>query len=162
MQENELIPFTFKSTGKTVKIRKVSPFLSLELQKSFPPPEPPLQKVEYDEGDVREEKNWSHPEYVKALEAYNIELSSKIQRLIIKRGVALEITDEVKADLAELRAWWLEEFGVELSEKNDHVAYVLYVCACDDEDAKEMIEAITKRSQPTEVAIQQAQGMFQR
>lgn len=162
MQENELVPFTFKSTGKTVMIKKVSPFLAMELQNAFPPPEPPTQKVEYDEGDVREEKNWSHPDYLKQVEAYNLAFSNKVQNLMIKRGVHFEITEEIRTELEELRKFWQEEYGTELSEKNDKLAYVLYVCAGTQEDTEDMIAAITKRSQPTEVAIQQAQGTFQR
>lgn len=162
MEINELTPFTFQSTGKTVMIRKVSPFLQMELQKSFQPPEPPQQEVDYGDGDVRMEKNWSHPDYIKALEAYNIELSDKMQRLIVKRGVVVEISDENRKEIEDLRKFWLEEFGVELSEKNEKMIYIMYVCAGTQEDTEELIAAITKRSQPTEVAIQQAQGTFQR
>lgn len=162
MSENELIPFTFQSTGKVVQIRKVSPFLQIEIQKAFPAPEPPVQEVDYGDGDVRMEKNFAHPDYVRALENYNLELSDKIQRLIIKRGVAVEITEEIRKEVEELRGFWLDEYGVELPEKNEKMIYVLDICIGTQEDGEELIAAITRRSQPTEVAIKQAEGTFQR
>lgn len=157
----ELKPYTFKDTGITVMIRKVSPNLVMELQRQFPEPKPPLNAVDYGDGKEVLEPNYADPEYLKSVDEYKIDLESKIRRLIVKRGVAVEITDEIKAQLEELRSFWLEEYGKAFPEPNDLMAYVSYICVGTGEDMEELLDAIMRRSQPTESAIAEATKSFQ-
>lgn len=158
-KENELTPFTFESTGVTAKLRKVSPYLVFELQRSFPPPDAPMQEVSYGDGETRLEANPAHPDYLKEYQRYQLDLEGKIRRLMIKRGVVCEFD---KQEVADLREFWISEYEKELPEKDDFVAYITYLAMGTQEDAEELIAAITRRSQPTEAAVQLAQGTFQR
>ena len=81
-KQNELNPFTFKDTGITVQIRKVSPLLIMEVQKAMPVPKPPMQEVVYGDPDDPgakkvQEPNETHPDYLAAIDKYNMDLESK-------------------------------------------------------------------------------------
>lgn len=154
-KENELTPFTFKDSKKTVLTRRVSPLLMLELRSNIPQPEPPLQEVKYGE-DIVLEPNEAHPDYVRALYKYNEELKDKAMRLLIRRGIVLNWTDEMRAEVQELRDFWKEEFQKELSGPDDLI-YVQYVCIGSPQDLDDFTNFITTRSQPTEAVIAEAQ-----
>lgn len=157
----ELIPFTFKDTGVTVLIRKVSPLLAMELQRSFPPPPPPMNKVDFGDGVIREEPNEADPAYLKKLSEYNQEFELKIRRMLIKRGVVLEITEEMKVQIEELREFWHDEYGIDFPESDDKLAYVWYIAIGTDQDLRELLDAIMRRSQPTQEAEELARKTFQ-
>ena len=149
MKENELIPHTFADSGRTVMVRKVSSLLILELQKAFPEPKPPTQEVEI-AGVKRLEANPAHPDYQKALQAYQLDLEMKIRKLLIKRGV---VCDVPKDEVDDLRTFWREEFNQEL-DPSDLLVYVSYLACTTDGDLQDLVEKITRRSQPTEAEIQ--------
>jgi hypothetical protein len=154
-----LVPFTFKDTGKTVLIRKVSPYLAQEIRKSFPIPMPPVQSVTYPDGTVVQEENRAHPDYIKSLAANEELVNEKLQDLVVARGVVVEITDEIKAEIEALRADMLE-IGVEL-KGSDKAIYIKDLCVGTDSDLMELIEAIMRRSGVTEGATQEALDTFQ-
>lgn len=158
VRQNELTNFTFKDTGITVQIRKVSPLLMMEVQKKFKPPPPPMQEVDYGDGNTVMEPNRSHPDYIAALEQYNYELEQKIRNLTIKRGVVCEVP---KDEVDELRKFWIEEMGEELPEADDKIAYISYICIGSTEDLEDLLAAITRRSQPTRPDIEAARSGFQ-
>jgi hypothetical protein len=162
---SELIPYTFKDTGISIKIKKVSPLLIVEMHKYFPPPKPPMQEVVYgDPGEpgakTVEEPNESHPDYLAAIDQYNIDLESKMRELMIKRGVVINLSDEQKQEVQELREDWEEMYGNQLSG-NDKYVFISYIAIGTDKDMEEVIEAITRRSQPTEAAIAETKAGFQ-
>ncbi len=159
-KENELIPFVFSDTGKRVLLRKLSPLLAQQLRKDFPPPEPPLQEVDFG-GEKSYEPNYSHPDYQYKLKQYEADFNEKSQRLLIKRGVVLTWTDEMRAELDELRKFYRDEYGKELPA-DDHICYVSYLCPGSDSDLEEMINKLMRRTQPTGEAVAEAQDMFQR
>lgn len=153
-----LVPHTFKDTGKQVLIRKVSPFLAMEVRKAFPPPTPPMQKVTYPEGVEVMEANTAHPDYLKALQEHEIMVNQKVLELTVIRGVHFEMTDEVRAEIEELRAD-MRETGIE-PKAGDKLFYVLNICIGTTEDMNELVEAIMQRSGPTEAAVQAAVDTF--
>lgn len=157
----ELIPFTFQDTGVTVLIRKVSPLLAMELQRVFPPPDPPMNKVDFGDGESRMEPNEADPAYLKQLQDYNQDFELKIRRMLIKRGVIVEITDTIKAQVQELREFWQEEYGIDFPEADDKLAYIWYIAVGTDQDLKELLQAIMRRSQPTQEAEELARKTFQ-
>jgi len=99
MKQNELIPFTFKDTGKTVLIRKVSPMLVFQLSQDFPPPAPPMVEVTYGEAEKVMEPNPADPAFAEALRDYHRDFNLKTQRMMIKRGVSLVFDDDMKAEV---------------------------------------------------------------
>lgn len=145
-------PYEFKDTGVTVEIRKVSPLLMLQLQNRYPEPKPPLQEVDYGDGPVKE-PNPTAPEHLVALRQYQQDMELRMRRLLIQRGVKIDWTEERKQELAELREWWKEQYGEELPEKDDVVAYVSYIAVGSDKDYEELTTVILQRSQPTEAKI---------
>lgn len=157
MKENELIPHTFKDSGVTVQIKKVSPLLILELQRAFPKPEPPTQEVMIGDKKVIE-SNPAHPDYVLALEKYQIELEKKIRRLLIKRGVKCDVPED---EVSELRKFWADE-GLGELDPNDLVVYISYIACGTDSDLEDLITKITRRSQPTEAEIKASVDSFRR
>ncbi len=162
---NELNPFTFEDTGITVQIRKVSPLLIMEVQKAMPVPKPPMQEVVY--GDPNDpgakkvkEPNETHPDYMAAIEKYNMDLEQMVRKFMISRGVVITLDEEQKADVKELREEWKEEFGVELNG-NDKFLFISYVAIGTDADMEELMDVIMRRSQPTEAEMSSVKAGFQ-
>lgn len=152
--------FTFKDSGQVVGIQKVSPLLMIRLRERFPAPKPPKQQVDYGDGKVVYEENPAHPEYRDEVLQYEQDMELKIRRMLIKRGVIIDWNDDKKAELENVRAFWRETFEEEL-DADDDVAFVSYVCVGSDSDLEEFIEALLKRSQPTEEAVNEASARFQ-
>lgn len=141
--------YTFKDTEETVQIRKVSPLLLIRLQDRYPAPKPPMQTVDYGDGP-KQEPNPTAPEHLVALKEHEMAMEKHIRHLLIERGVVVDWTNERVSALAELRAWWLGEYGEPLDEPNDTVAFVSYIAIGSDVDFEELVGAIMQRSQPTE------------
>lgn len=152
--------FTFQDSGEVVGIRKVSPLLMIRLRERFPMPKPPMQEVDYGDGVKKLEPNPAHPAYREALSEYDQMIEQKARRMLIKRGVVIEWTPERREALEEIRAYWKENLDGDL-EPDDEVAFVSYVCVGSDSDLEEFLEALLKRSQPTEAAVDEAAGRFQ-
>jgi hypothetical protein len=155
----KLWPFEFKDTGIVVSIRKVSPLLTVELRKAFPPPAPPMQAVDV-AGEMVEEINFSDPDYIKASEEYAIEFENQMRELLVERGVIIPETNTTwKNEVTELREFWRSRYGKELGP-NDKMEFILHIAVGTDMDFMELIRAITTRSQPTEEAITAAKAAF--
>lgn len=154
-----LIPFTFKDTGETVFLKKISPLLINEVRKASPPPKPPKNEVDYGDGKKVWEENASDPDYQAALKAYELEVQERILKLVIRRGVLVEMNEERMARVEELRAEMREDLGMELDSDPKYV-FVAYCAVGSGEDLQELAESVFRRSQPTEGAIQEAVETF--
>lgn len=155
----KLYPFTFKDTGVEVFIRKVSPMLVVELQKAFPPPAPPRQKVEIG-GEMVEETNPADPDFADAVKAYNTEFEQKVRRLLITRGVVFpEGNTTWRDEVKELRKFWLDTYEKEL-EGDDKTVFISYLAVGTDADLSDLLTAIMQRSQPTEGEVSAAKASF--
>jgi hypothetical protein len=152
--------YTFKDTGITVKIKKISPMLAADVSASMPDPLPPEQEVDYGEPrGKRMEPNYSDPGYAAQLAAHKQKVFAALQRVMIKRAVIVE-GDDWKADVQEYRDFIQAETGAPLDEPDDLLVYVMRVCIGSQEDMMELLSAITTRSQPTQEAIEQAKRSF--
>ena len=154
----EPLTFTFKDSGKTIKIRKVSPHLLNNLNKQFPPPPAPLVEVEYPNG-IQMEPNENDPAYKAALKKWNMERSKRAQEFIFERGVVAELGEAERAEVAELRKWWADKYGCEL-EGDDWTVYLNCICFGTPEDMEDLGLAITHRSGVTKEAVLEAAKMF--
>lgn len=150
--------FTFQDTGVTVRIRKVSPLLVAELQKRFPAPKPPLNRVMIGD-ETRLEANEADPDYQATLQEYQLMLELKMRRLLIRFGVEYTLTAEDLEKVDSLRAYWKIENEVELPE-SDLEAFISYVAIGTPEDLQDLTEAIMRRSQPTPAATEEAVNSF--
>lgn len=107
-----------------------------------------MQEVENADGTKRLEPNQDHPDHKKAEAEYKAKFAALANRVTIRRGVVLDLTDDQRAELDQLRTEMSEE-GVEL-ERDNKVAYILYIAAADSQDMQELSKAILERSQPTD------------
>ena len=153
---NPLTPHTVKDTGAVLMIRKVSPLLALEIRNTVIKPQPPTQQVDYGDGKIVEEPNAAHPDYKIALQYYEEEVTDRTNRMVLRRGVHLDLTDEMKADVKELRKEWQEELGVDIPY-NDQYVYICYIALGTNEDFQELLEAILSRSGISGPALEAAQ-----
>lgn len=151
-------PFTFKDTGITVSIRKVSPLLLAAIQRKHAPPKPPLNKIEID-GVVTYEENQADPDYLLAVQRNAEETELALRKALIRFGVYYEMTAEDVRQVTELREFWKEAQGIEL-EGSDLEIFISYVAIGTVEDLGELMEAVTRRSMPTEAAIAEAVDRF--
>ena len=155
-----LTDFVFKDTGIAVKIKKISPMLVADVMASMPEPKPPLNEVDYGEpkGKVLE-PNYSDPSYEIQLAEHRQKVNRTWRRVMILRGVVVE-GEEWRKDVEEYRAFMREQTGGEIDEPDDFMVYVLRICVGSEEDLSELITAITRRSQPTQEAVQEAKNSF--
>ena len=157
-----LFPFTFESTGREIKVRKVSWLFTSALYEDYskknPQPKPPKQKVNYGDGDVVEE-NRAHPEFVRQLQEWETARREWVERearyLYVELGVECEVDSEAVARVREA----MLRRGVEL-ETDDKFVYVYYVCIGSTQDYNDFVEAITRRSRPTEGEIAKSAESF--
>lgn len=151
MQELKL-----KDSGITVKIRKVSPLLFVELRKQNPEPKPPKNKVTDMNGREVWEENRANPDFLEALAAHEEKIETLMSTLVFKRGVEVEVD---KAAVDELREFWRTEFGKEL-DTDDRMVYIRYVVIQSQDDFEMLYNAIIEKSQPTEEDINAAKQAF--
>jgi hypothetical protein len=154
----ELEEYTFPSTGVTVRIRKVSPLLSQEVlkawQKKNPEPEPPLEEIKYGV-TTRLEPNYSNPHYLQArrrwVERMNVEIGEQTLRLMIKRGVVVDLPMD---EIAAFKAQFKEETDIDI-EGDDLYIYIAYMCVGTDADIEDLRDKIMTRSAPTEKKVEE-------
>jgi hypothetical protein len=106
------------------------------------------------------ERNLSDPGYQIRLEVRNAAIFQAWKRALISRGVVLE-GDDWKKDVQEYRDFIQETTGQPLEETDDKMVYVLRIAIGTFEDQDDLIQAITRRSQPTTEAIEEAKNSFQ-
>lgn len=157
-KKNELTPFTFKDSGKTVLIKKVSPLVLMEMQKQFPEPTPPTQEVEIN-GKKVIEPNYSHPDYLIAKQEYTFAFENKMRKFLIRRGVTVNMSEEVKQEIAQIKADYFEDTGAEL-QGSDEFIYVSFIAIGTDQDMEDLMSELTQRSQPTDLEVAAAKKSF--
>lgn len=156
----ELKYFTFKDTGITIQIRKVSPLLAVDIDASIPKPTPPLNKVDYGDGRGEvQEPNYSDPSYLKALENRQTEVGLAVIRATILRSIIVN-GDEWKEEVQAYRQFIQDATGAPLAEENDLYVYITRVCVGTQDDLNDLVVAITSRSQPTPEEIAKAKDSF--
>ena len=155
-----LTDYTFRDTGITVKIRKISPMLAADVAAAMPEPLPPEQEVDYGEpvGKVKE-RNYSDPAYISAKAEHQKKVFMALQRVMIIRSIKVE-GEEWKEDVAEYREFIEKHTGAPLAETEDLVVYVMRICIGSEDDLIELLGAITGRSQPTPEAVEAAKASF--
>ena len=155
-----LTDFTFKDTGITIKIKKISPMLAADVAAAMPEPEPPLNVVDYGEPrGIVTEPNYSDPSYQVAVAEHKKKMFAALQRVMILRSVVVE-GDEWRQEVKEYREFIKSVTGKDLDEPDDLIVYILRVCVGSEDDLTDFLTAVTRRSQPTQEAIEQAKRSF--
>lgn len=127
----DLTTFVF-ANGAVATLRPVSQFtqahIEIQMRKLHPAPEPPLNKVNYGDGD-KLEPNYSDPAYEQAVRMHLMLISSKVMEATIELGVEIKIDHDELARVTSL----LERLGTPLDEFSDKVAYIKHCCMFDIE-----------------------------
>lgn len=158
--------FIFPSTGRSIKLRPVSPLLRPDLakkiKKTFPEPEPPVETIRYGDKEIAE-PNYSHPAYVarraRWLAEFNTRLGEAIFQAICRRAVVIDWDETLHAEVAAVEAQ-LAEDGIDPACNDAEYLYVAYVCMGSDDEYTLLSDAVFRASAPTEEAIQEAVDMF--
>jgi hypothetical protein len=148
-------------TDRNITYCKVSPRLIKQMLDDYPikPPQPPLNDVTWADGHVKKEPNTTDPEYLKALADYNTEIALAINDFLIERGVVITLSKEDQEEVKELKRWWQQRYGKDLPG-SDKFIFVAHILIGTPEDLRELVNAITRRSQATLEATQEALATF--
>jgi hypothetical protein len=159
--------FTFKDSGITVQLRKLSPMtqqrLSEAVRREYPPPEPPVTTVEYGDTAV-EEPNEADPTYLARYQRWQQEtakvFNERLLKLVCMDAVEVDLDDAARQQIArKMRSFtrtgipWEDDPDLD-AEENLRLFYVQHICLGSTEDMREFYQAVTARSQPTEAAVQ--------
>lgn len=167
----------FKDSGIEVELHKLSPTTLQRLAETirreaaaFPAghphkmPEPPIERVDVG-GEIREERNERHPDYLAALEKWSqwamAQTNERFLRIAAVSAIEpLDTTqDEISTAASRIRRVMAAE-GVELpafdqytQEENDRIIWLLHVAISTTEDLQEFYQALTQRNQVQEEAV---------
>lgn len=150
---------TFQDSGVTVRLRKIAPTtqtaLALQIQREIPKPVPPVVETE-----LGKEENEADPTYERQLKAWERECATELNKRLFKLA-CLECDVEIDAEEIERKQVHFKAIGLEwdddprlTDEQNARVFYIQHIACATTDDMKEFYEAITRRSQPTEEAVQ--------
>lgn len=151
--------YIFKDSGITVGLRKIAPNtqaqLSIQIQREYPKPAPPVNQTE-----LGAEANEADPDYLKAVREWERASAMALNRKMFTLA-ALECEcavdmDEVARKQRSFRAvgFTWEESPDLSDEERAKVFYIEHIACATTEDLREFYEAVTRRSQPTEAAVQ--------
>ena len=98
------------------------------MRKLHPAPAPPLNPVNYGDGD-RLEPNYSDPAYERAEQQHQALISSKVFEATIELGMEIEVDHAALERVAGV----MEQIGTPLEEISDKVAYIKHCCMFDIE-----------------------------
>lgn len=167
---------TFKDSGITVRLHKLSPMTSQEIiaavrrELADTRPEPPRFEVDYGKGKI-EEPNEAHPVYQRLLKEWESSVQSLANERLFRTAclvaVELDIDDGWRAHVRVLRRQLRATAKIDFvddpdleQDENDQIFYITHHACKSVEDIKEFYQAIAMRSQPTEAAIDQHKQSF--
>jgi hypothetical protein len=144
------------SSGWEVRYRSVAFDLVRAAEQAVPQPKPPVEEVPTADG-IEMVPNPDHPDHIKALVAYQQELTRVRARLYLTRGLDA-LNEEEQEAVQQLRAD-MAAIGVAAQlPADDKEVFVNYVCPGYPGEVRDFLNAVVGLSQPTpqEVAAQRA------
>lgn len=146
--------YTFRN-GVVATIVGVSPLLTNRISRTFKPPKPPMQDVQYENKTVQE-PNPDDPGYRAQMAEWRQERALRIQSLMLNTG--LELAVDVEA-VSKFRAWFTETYGEVLTESDKEV-YVAYICMSGEQELSHLVSLIRGAKQATEDEVVNALAGF--
>lgn len=146
------------ANGRKVMLKTVSPMTLARVRKDYRPPKPPLNVVDYGDGKVVQEPNPADPDYIEALDMYNMDLNERMQRLTIKLAVVHTLTAEEKQELQDLREIMQSE-GVSL-EEDDVEAFINNLCISSGFEIQRFLDAVMNTVGPSAEGVQAIKEQF--
>lgn len=145
----QVTAYRFKSSGVEIGITPISTFLMQAAQRTIPPPQPPLEKVQNADGTWRDEPNYDHPDYANALALHRVEIERVVRRLVIRQAVVYRLTDEDHARIKQVREDFVAITGAELSD-SDMEVFISYIAVVNMSDYQDFVQTVLGVSQPTD------------
>lgn len=153
--------FTFPDSGITVGLRRFAPDTQDQIARAVmrERPAPSVPEVETELGT---EPNPADPDYQAAVAAYlqliNTEVSTRMFDLAMRR-IEVEIdqaaVDRYREDMAAI--------GAPVDDSiDDRTLYIRHICISSTYDLSALLAYLTRRSLPTEAAVQEYLDSFQR
>lgn len=147
---SETKAFTF-ANGRTVDIRQVSTHTLRLADRNYPPkPQPPTQVI-----DGTEETNYSDPDWLRAVKAWDDGLNQRRLEILIAFGVKADIDQEA---LTEFRAT-AERIKLAVPA-DDLMCYIQHLCIGTSAEDIAFQNALVDASIPTESKISEAADGF--
>jgi hypothetical protein len=150
--------FTF-SNGTVIEIGKIPPLLIQKINKAYPAPKPPVERIDMGDGIFETHENTAHPDYLQAVQDHQSHLEEMFRNLTIQLGVKSKLTDE-QLEQVKAQRELMASVGVEL-EPDDKYVFVSYVAVETSDDYTRLLQAVMEESQPTEARIQAIEESFQ-
>lgn len=172
----ELPIHTFKDSGISVRLHKLSPMTSQEIlaqcrrELADEEPKPPLFEVDYGNGKILE-PNTGHEVYVRNRAAWEEKVNKlaneRLFKLAALDAVELAIGDVERAAIVRTKRYlkiaakveWQDDPDL-TAEENERYFYIRHIACGSAEDIQEFYIAVAVRSQPTEAAIEQHKQSF--
>ena len=173
----DLPTHTFKDSGVTVRLHKLSPITSQNIlaqcQRDLADtkPQPPMFDQDYGTGKKIQEPHTGHPLYQEKLAAWNAEVNrlanDRLFKLAALDAIELTLGDAERAQIGRKKRLLKIAAHVEWEddpaltpEENDQLFYVSHICCATPEDLQDFYAAVALRSQPTEAAVEQHKATF--
>jgi hypothetical protein len=172
----ELPTHTFKDSGITVRLHKLSPMtgqaVMAQAQRELAgeKPEPPLVENDYGQGKIKE-PHTGDPIYARRLQEWQAKCSKlandRMFKLAALDAIELPIGDVERAAIARKKRnlqlaaniVWEDDPNLDQDE-NDRIFYLTHIACGSAEDLLEFYEAVALRSQPTEAAVEAHKASF--
>lgn len=158
----KLFEITLPDCGLTVRYRRISGMMLMQIQRDFPEPRPPLVKVRYGD-EVREEINEADPAYLAARVRHQADLNWIGLATALDEGVILDVpVEEVRAfrERYRERTRTVDYPDGKSLPGSDKVVYLLNMGILSENDITALMEAIGRSSHPTEAAIAEVTATF--
>lgn len=124
--------YTFNN-GVIATLRPVSQFtmahVEIQARKAFPPPDPPMNEVNYGDG-MRLEPNPTDPDHERAMTEWQMMIRYKAFDATMELGIELEVDEDALDRVKRVMAM----VGTPLDEISDKVAYIKHCCMYDIQD----------------------------
>lgn len=172
----ELPLHTFKDSGVTVRLHKLSPMTGQEIhavverELADDKPRPPIVDVDYGQGKLAMPHE-GDPVYQELLAAWrkrvNTIANDRLFKVAALLAVELTVGERERTQIDRTKKYlrlagkleWQDDS--ELSqEENDQLFYMTHIACGSAEDLQEFYMAIATRSQPTEAAIERHKETF--
>ena len=127
MKTARLKKVTFPDSGEVAYIPNISlAGQSLRVQRKYPRPKPPMQQVDYGNGNMKWESNYAHPDYRIQLQEWQKFLGMATQDAALKRLYRMKLSEDQETDITEWKtanpdlydetdtdtAIWFEEIAI--------------------------------------------------
>lgn len=150
----ELRQVRLPTSGKVVTVCK-PPFssaaLTIQVRRSLPKPQPPMQKVDYGNGEEWEE-NGLHPDYQAALRAWEGDVNLALCEALVDFGTEVHQLTGEELNEAHAARRKLERV-VPLNGMTDKDVWLRFVAVASDEDYRVLWQSIAAIGTATEAQI---------